>query len=172
MPCVAQPLVAAAWLLPVNGPAPGASGGWLYGVDTTSYTDPRTSPGPGYVFSGGVPDLSSATTVPCDGQLTNFSLPAGGSVVITWTTSTGGTASSASGPIDNLYLPGLGSQAALVTVPLSGDEQVITGLGAGVLRIDEVNASFTCTGTATGYGAEVIVTAGQTTDVTCTVTGA
>lgn len=173
MPCVHQPLVAATWLLPIDKPRPGRSGGWLFGVDTTTYGPPPTSPGPGYVFSGGASDLSGAVTVRCDGKPVDFQLPASGNVEITWRTASGADGSGTSDPIDNLYLPGLGTQAALETAPVSSaGTQVVDGLDAGSLRIDEVAASFSCTGaTATGYGAEVTVVAGRTSDVTCTITG-
>src|ERR1019366_1744270 len=67
MPCVQQKLVGATWLLPVDSPRPGVSGGFGYGTDTTSYGSPPTAAGSGYVFSGGASDLSAATTVACDG---------------------------------------------------------------------------------------------------------
>jgi hypothetical protein len=173
MHCVPQRLVAASWLLPVNSPKPGPSGGWPTGVDTTKYGAAPTSPAPGYVFSGGSSDLSGAATVHCDGKPVDFQLPAGGGVEITWKTSSGGNGSGASDPIDNLYVPGLGKQAALEGAAVSSaGVQVVEGLAAGTLLITEVSASFSCTGgSASGYGSAVTVVAGQTTAVTCTITG-
>ena len=52
MACVDQKLVAAAWLLPVMTTGPGGSGGFSYGVNTTKYSPPPGTPGPGYVFPG------------------------------------------------------------------------------------------------------------------------
>jgi hypothetical protein len=170
MPCVSQPLVAASWLIPIDSPSPGTSGGYAYGTDTTSYGAPPTSSGPGYVFSGGASDISTASTVTCDGQPVDFQLPQGGAVDITWSGSAKGTTP----PIDNLYLPGLGHQAALETAPVSSSgQQVIDQIGPGTLQIDEVSTPFSCTGPGTTADGQAIfsvtVTAGQTTSVTCTI---
>jgi hypothetical protein len=174
MPCVPQPLVAASWLIPVYTPSPGTSGGYSYGTDSTSYGAPPTSPEPGYVFSGGASDISAAATVACDGQPVDFQLPQGGAVDITWKNITYSESAQGTTPIDNLYLPGLGRQAALETAPLSSDgQQVIDGVGPGTLQIDGVSTPFTCTGPGTTADGQAIysvtVTAGQTTFVTCTI---
>ena len=51
------------------------------------------------------------------------------------------------GPIDNLYLPGLGAQAGLETDPVTtNNQQIVAELGAGSLRIDGVSTPFTCSG--------------------------
>jgi hypothetical protein len=183
MACVDQKLVAAAWLLPVMTAGPGGSGGFSYGVNTTNYGPPPGTPGPGYVFSGGASDVTAATRAGCGGTLVNFRLPAGGTVDITWTsrstppgtdvgpTTTDPDPSVSAGPIDNLYLPGLGTQAALETdLATTNNQQIVAQLGAGTLRIDGVSTPFTCSGPGVaGSGAvwTVPVQAGKTTSVTC-----
>lgn len=184
LPCVAQKLVGATWLLPVNSPKPGSSGRWGYGTGTTDYGPPPTSAGAGYVFSGNTSDVSTATTVTCNGTPVDFRLSAGGAVDITWASSSpgsttttavaGGASQNTDLPIDNLYLPGLGQQAALETAPVSpSGHQVIDRMGPGTLRIDGVSSPFTCTGPGvTGSGAlwTVTVNTGQTEHMTCTTT--
>ncbi len=174
MPCVAQPLVAASWLIPVYSPSPGTSGGYSYGTDSTSYGAPPTSPEPGYVFSGGASGVSGASTVTCNGQPVDFQLPQGGAVDIAWKNITSSELAQGTTPIDNLYLPGLGRQAALETAPVSSSgDQVIDGIGPGTLNIDGVSTSFSCTGPGTSADGQAIysvtVTTGQTTFVTCTI---
>ena len=173
MPCVAQKLVAATWVLPVQSPQPGPSGGYRYRSDTTDYPQgtPPAGPGPGYVFSGGASRLSGAATVACNGSPVNFQLPPGGAVDIRWVHP---PRSGQNGPIDNLNLPGLENQAALETVDVSSTgHQVLSQLGPGTLEIHPVATPFTCSGPGvTGSDGiyTVAVAAGQVSPVTCMVT--
>jgi len=152
-------LVASAWPVPVGEP----------------YSPPPAVAGPGYVFSGDVPNLAQASTVNCGGPPANFVLPPGGGVDIEFLDKSGAPlAADPSGPpVDNLYLPGFGGTGTLVTAPLSGNHQVVQQLGAGTLYIDGVTSTLSCQGTgvvpdASRAGADVTITAGTTTQVICT----
>lgn len=132
-----QPLLAASWLISlaaVNGAKAGT-------FNPATSQRPPSTPGPGYVFSGGRATLAGATTPAC-GSTVDFALPAGASVTIDWH---GPMPSPA--PVDNLYLPGLGPAAVLETQPLdASNQQVIDQIGPGMLQIDEAGASFSCSG--------------------------
>jgi hypothetical protein len=179
MPCTAQKLVAATWLLPVMTAGTTSIN---YGKNTTEYGPPPVAPGAGYkIFSGGVSEVSQASPVACDGNPVNFQLPAGATVDITWTTGSGpvdGSESTStttdtppSSSIDDLYLPGLADQAARETAPISGGHQIIPQLAQGIIRIDATGTAFTCSGPGVaGYGSTwyVTVPAAAITSVTCT----
>ncbi len=165
----AEPLVAATWLLPV---LPTGRGSYAYGRDTTNYGPPPSTPGLGYAFSGGAPDAASATVVTCTGRAVNFVLPAGGAADIHFVSSVERSGSSLS--IDNLYLPGLGDHAALETAPLTDDgHQLVNQLAPGVLSLHGVITTLHCTGAGVTPnqsvgGADITITSGKTTVVTCT----
>jgi hypothetical protein len=173
MNCANQALVAANWLLPVGLDQ---SGLIQPGVNVTDAQAQPTAPGPGYIFSGGGNDMTTAVVPPCNGTAYNFHLPAGASAVITWN---GGatpgttTTTSADGPIDNLYLPGLAAGGDFETEALNADgQQVLTQLGSGDLRIDGVSSDFSCTSAAkiTGNDSAIVyvpLTAGHTVDISC-----
>lgn len=169
VPCNREPLVAATFVVPIQK-AGGTTGG-----QTTPYTSLPSTPGSGYIFSGGATSVSSATSEACDGRPVNFTLPAGGTVVIRFTTSTGAplTPPSGSTPIDSLYLPGLATQAAAASAALSpSGTQTITQLGGGSLRIEGTSGTLTCTGTGVASDSavaavSVTVTPGKVASVTC-----
>jgi hypothetical protein len=178
MPCTAQKLVAASWILPVM--AAGTTS-LVYGQNTTFYGPPPVASGAGYIFSGGVNDLSQASPVVCDGNPVNFQLPVGATVDITWVTGSGpvdgsettSTTTSVPPPnsIDGLYLPGLDSQAAVETAPVSTGQQLIAQLGPGTIQINGTGTPFTCAGAGVaGSGSTwyVSVPAAAVTSVTCT----
>ena len=172
-----EPLVAAPWVLPV---IPAGQGSYAVGVNTTKYGPPPTSPGPGYVFSGGSPDAVHASDVTCDGHPVNFVLPAGGGADVQFLNANGSPVSPSQfqgPPVDNLYLPGLGEHAALDTSPLSTDgHQVVMQMGPGTFGLD-VLYPMTCTeagtqlfpdGAAKGLGVRIV--AGLVVHVTCRLT--
>jgi hypothetical protein len=179
LPCSAQKLLAASWILPVMTAGTTSIN---YGVNTTVYGPPPIASGAGYVFSGGVSDLSQASPVVCDGNPVNFQLPVGATVDITWVTGSGPVDGSAttttvtsappSNSIDTLYLPGLKDQAAPETAPVSATgQQVIAQLGPGTIQINGTGTPFTCSGASVaGDGSTwyVSVPAAVITSVTCT----
>jgi hypothetical protein len=178
MPCTVQKLVAATWILPVMTAGTTALS---YGHNTTEYEPPPVTSGSGYVFSGGASDVSQASPVACDGNPVDFRLPVGGTVDITWVIGSGSgddsgttttTNTSPQKPADNLYLPGLDSQAAPETAPVSGTgHQIISQLGPGAIRVDGTGTPFSCSGigvAGTGSTFYVTVSVGAITSVTCT----
>ena len=174
MPCQHEALVAATWLVQVL--RAGHTGTVLFGTDTTASAAIPSAPGPGYRFSGGASDAGHASPAACDGRPADFVLPPGGTVDITLLTSQGlPIAPGAGGPIDNLYLPGLGAQASLALAPVtSAGHQVLSQLGPGSLRIDGVTSVLSCSGPGvvadpTVAGARVTVVSGQVVAVTCRV---
>ena len=166
----AEPLVAAAWLLPI---VPAGEGSAAQGQNTTSYGPPPTTPGHGYAFSGGAPDAADASIVSCDGRSVDFTLGPGGNADIQILDPAGDPVASSAIPPDNLYLPALGNYAALETAPLSADgHQLVSQLAGGVLRIAGTAGALDCTGPGVvsdpgAAGADVTITPGQTTSVTC-----
>jgi hypothetical protein len=170
----AEPLVAAPWLLPVE---PTGQGSYAFGSNTTAYGPPPSTPGLGYSFSGGAPDAPGARVVTCSGPPVNFVLNPGGAADIRIVSSASPAAGNATQlPFDNLYLPGLGDHAALETDPPTSDgHQLVYQLGPGTLRIDGVTGILHCTGAGVTpdpsvAGADVTITSGHTTMVTCTQT--
>lgn len=166
-----EPLVAASWLLPVEAPGQGS---YALGRNTTDYGPPPSTPGPGYVFSGGAATAAGATPASCNGQAHDFVLGPGGSVDVQVLDHSGNpVSSSVEPPPDNFYLPGLEDHAALETVPLSANgHQLLAQLGTGELRIDGTNSTLDCSGPSVSSdqsigGADVAVVAGQTVDVVC-----
>lgn len=166
----AEPLVASTWLLPIVSPGQGSV---AVGQDTTSYGPPPSTPGLSYAFSGGAADAAAASIATCNGQGVDFVLGPGGNADIRLLGPTGGPVSTSAVPPDNLYLPGLGNYAALETTPLSADGyQRLGQMAAGVLRIDGTTSTLDCSGPGVVSdpavaGADVTITAGQTTSVTC-----
>lgn len=165
-----EPLVAATWLLPVE---PAGGGGYSYGANTTKYDAPPTTPGLGYAFSGGASDAAHAKVITCSGQPVDFVLPLGGGADVQFLDQTGHPATQFAGPpVDNLYLPGLGTHAALETAPLTSDShQIIQQLGPGMLNLD-ILYPMSCTETAGPQpgpvsGSYVAISAGRTSDITC-----
>lgn len=169
VPCNREPLLAATFVVPIG------KAGSSAGSQTTPYTSLPSAPGSGYIFSGGATSVSSATSEACDGRPVNFTLPAGGTVLINFTTATGAPLTSVSGsaPIDNLYLPGLGTQAAPAVAPTSASgTQTLTQLGGGSLRIEGTSGNLTCTGPGVASDSavsavSVTVTPGKVATVTC-----
>jgi hypothetical protein len=168
----AEPLVASAWLLPVQ---PSGQGSYAFGRNTTIYGPPPTAAGLGYMFSGGSLDAANAAIVSCGGPPPHFVLGTGGGVDIEFVDSSGAPLAdnAATVPVDNLYLPGLGDHAALETAPLSGGHQVVQQLGAGSLQIDGTTTTLSCQGPGVVpdpgvAGADVTITPGMTTKVICT----
>jgi hypothetical protein len=158
MPCVPEKMAASSWEVPVYG----YNGG-----------QPNT-PGLGYVFSGAAnADFTNAAVLGCTGAPTDFVLPPGGNVDITFLDSTGKPATNANPPIDNLYLPLLTDTGVFETEPLDASgHQLVDRLAAGTLRIDGVSSTLNCTGPGVTpdpsvAGATVTVVAGTTVNITC-----
>ena len=171
-PCHGEKLLASSW--PVGIYPPNLGGGPVPG------SAPTRDPGPSYTFSGGATDITHAAIVKCDGQPVDFVIPEGGTVDIQFDASLL-VPRVPQIPPDNLYIPGLGAQASIVIAVIGdginppavgNDHQIISRLGAGVLRIDGTIATLSCTGNGvtndpTIAGATVIVIPGQTTFVFC-----
>jgi hypothetical protein len=145
------------------------AGSWAVPMSAQLYnsTTDATTPGPGYIFSGGATDLSHATTPRC-GSVVNFHLPPGAGVTIHFTNP---IPSGDPGPADNLYLPGLNDNPYFLDPPLNANNnQVVEQLGSGTLRIDGVATDFNCSGPGvTGSGAiwYISLRAGQSATVDC-----
>jgi hypothetical protein len=172
IPCRHEPLVASPWLLPIT--IPHWSGGAFGPPNTTAYGPVPFAPGSGYAFSGGGGDVGHAAVVAC-GQKADFALQPDGEVDIGLTDASGKPVSTSQGqvPPDNLYLPGLGDQAALEVAPVAANgHQHLAQLGGGTLRIDGTSSTLHCTGTGVTAdpsvgGATVTVTPGTTANVVC-----
>lgn len=181
MPCTNQALVASSWLLPMDAPHPGPSGGYAYGTDTTLYASAFPStPGTAYVFSGGTTDISQAVPLACDGLPVNFTLPFGATVDLFFVDPSGApypvSMKGTGTPVADIYIPGLDTRAAIETPPSTGstNEEILNRLGTGDLGIDETLDYLSCTAPGVPPPAEpgnnlIPVVAGQTVTVTCTV---
>jgi len=167
LPCTGQPLMASPWLVPVTSPSGATVAGSVPG-------HVPGSPGPGYGFSGGTTDVSTAAPAACNGKPVNLHLPPGATVVITFLGSGGAPYSPTPGqPVDVVTLPGLSGRAAPTSPPLSaGGVQTLSQLGTGQLGILATTGQLACQGgglvSAAATPAVVVTTvAGRTLNVKC-----